>query len=160
MPVFNRSDLKDRIFEILNENKVAFKHLKHEAALTADQAAARTNYPKEKSIKSLIVKGRKTKNHYLAAILGYQKLNMKAFASIVAERCEFESLENVKEIYGIDQGGVAPFGNLLNLTTFFDESILELEECIIGAGLPTESIILKASDLIKIIRPKIYKITK
>ena len=44
---------------------------------------------------------------------------MKAVAEMVGEKCEFEDPEVIKERYGLQIGGVPPFGQLLNLETFF-----------------------------------------
>ena len=103
---------------------------------------------------------KKNGNHYLVAVVGHQQLDIKAVTSVIGEKCEFESLEKIKEFFGIDQGGVPPFGNLLGLKTFFDKSILKLEKCVMGCGLPTESIIMQVKDLVSIEEPKICQIAK
>ena len=160
MHIFGGQNLRNTILDLLKRNHIEFQHLVHEKALTSDEGVEKTNYPKEKGIKALIVKGKQSSKRYLIAILGHQKIDWKILSKILGEKCELESLDNIKEHFGLEQGGATPFGNLLKLKTFFDESILELDECIIGAGLSTESIILHAEDLIKLVRPEIYKIAK
>jgi nondiscriminating aspartyl-tRNA synthetase len=48
----------------------------------------------------------------------------------------------------------------LNLDTFFDEMIRDHEKAAFNCGLPTESIIMTASDLINIVKPKFGRFTK
>ncbi len=161
MKILEKESFRDEILNFLKKNNIQFKHFRHQSAFTSVEAVNATGISKEKGIKSLILKGKKTGNHYLVAILGHQKLDMKAFASIVCEKCELESLEKVNELYGLEQGGVSPFGSLLGLRTFFDQSILAIkDECIMACGLSTESIMLPGQDLVKVVKPEIVQIAK
>ena len=85
---------------------------------------------------------------------------MKAVASLVGEKCEFEAPEVIKERFGLSLGAVPPFGFLLRLETFFDESILQGEKAAFNCGKTTESIVMKASDLVSLIDPKIARFSK
>lgn len=82
------------------------------------------------------------------------KLDMKAIAELVGERCVFEAPEVIKERFGIDVGGIPPFGSLLNLETYFDERIREGQWSTFSCGLLTESITMKSKDLIKVVQPQ------
>jgi hypothetical protein len=152
--------MKDKIYQMLNENAVNFKCIKHPQALTAEMGEKVTGFSKDKSIKSLIIKGKKSQNNYLVAICGHDKIDRKALALIIGEDWEFEDLHLIQARYQIVPGGAHPFGNLLNIVTIFDEKITHLDECIMGTSISTESIVLKSKDLIRIVQPKIVKIVK
>ena len=85
---------------------------------------------------------------------------MKAVTDAVGEKCEFEDPEVIKERFGLVVGGVPPFGNLLNLDTFFDERVASHEKAAFNCGLQTESIVMKSKDLIELIQPKIGRFAK
>ena len=85
----------------------------------------------------------------------HAKLDMKSVALIVGEKCEFEDPLVIKERFGLEIGGVPPFGNLFNIETFYDETILTCEVAAFNCGLTTESIIMTSKDLIEVASPKI-----
>ncbi len=51
------------------------------------------------------------------------KLDMKACAETVGEKCEFEDPALILERFGLPIGGVHSFGNLLNLDNYFDDRV-------------------------------------
>ena len=114
----------------------------------------------EEGVKSLILKGKTSKKNYQFNIPSHLKLDMKAVADQVGEKCEFENAEIIKERFGLIVGGVPPFGQLLNLETFFDEAISLNGVAAFNCGLQTESIIMKSADLIKLVEPKFGKFAK
>jgi len=57
-------------------------------------------------------------------------------------------------------GSVTPFGNLLNIDSFFDEEIGKKGEVIFSCGLRTESIVMKSKDLMRLVDPKIAKLSQ
>lgn len=85
---------------------------------------------------------------------------MKAVAETVGEKCEFEDPAIIQERYGLQIGGVPPFGHLLNLDNFYDERIIEQERAAFNCGLTTESIIMKSKDLLALVTPKIGRFAK
>jgi nondiscriminating aspartyl-tRNA synthetase len=85
---------------------------------------------------------------------------MKAVAFIVGEKCEFEDPIVILERFGLQIGGIPPFGNLLNLDTYYDDAILTQETAAFNCGLATESIIMHSKDLVAMVDPKIEKFSK
>ncbi len=85
---------------------------------------------------------------------------MKAVAEIVGEKCEFEDPAISLVRYGLQIGGVPPFGNLLNLDNYYDEGILREERAAFNCGLTTESIIMKSKDLFALVDPKVGRFSK
>ncbi len=148
--------IRDQILKLLREKKIAFEHLIHKKAPNSTIGAEVTKAQLNETIKTLLLKGKKSGKNYLVGILGDQRLNMKKFSLLVKEACEFESLNVLQDKFGLEVGGVTPFlGIFFDLDTYFDEKILNCENVLFGSGLPTESLRIKLKDLISLIHPQI-----
>ena len=157
---FGEENLRNEIFRLLKEKELPFTSLQHQETLNCEQSANLRNTAITEGMKSIIVKGKTTKKNYQFNLAAHLKLDMKAVASLVGEKCEFEAPEVIKERFGLSLGAVPPFGFLLRLETFFDESILQGEKAAFNCGKTTESIVMKASDLVSLIDPKIARFSK
>ena len=71
-----------------------------------------------------------------------------------------EEAQTIKERFGLDVGGIPPFGTLLQLDTYFDEEISLHPQSAFNCGLPTESIIMRSSDLLSLVQPKLGRFSK
>jgi len=157
--VFGGENIRNEIVRLLNQNEVEFEHLVHETVEASSEAAAATRGTRlEEGVKALILCGKKTKKNYQFNIPAHLKIDMKAVADIVGEKCEFEDPAVIEERYGLKIGSVPPFGNLLNLETFFDEGIGD--QVVFNCGLRNESILMKGKDLIKVVDPKVGHFAK
>jgi nondiscriminating aspartyl-tRNA synthetase len=157
---FGTENIRNEIIRLLHENNISFEHMHHEATATCEDSARVRGTGIEEGIKSLILKGKNTKKNYHFNLPSHLKVDMKAVADLVGEKCEFEDPEVIKERYGLIVGGVPPFGQLLNLDTFFDEKILENEKAAFNCGLTTESILMHSKDLMTLVQPKLGKFSK
>jgi nondiscriminating aspartyl-tRNA synthetase len=110
----------------------------------------------EEGVKAIILRGKKTKKNYQFNLSSHLKIDMKAVSEIVGEKCEFEAPEVIKERFGIQIGGVPPFGKLLNLETFFDQKVLQEARAAFNCGMQTESIIMPSRELIELAEGKIF----
>ena len=88
------------------------------------------------------------------------KLDMKVVQELTGEKCEFEEPAVISERFGLIIGGVPPFGNLLNVETYFDEKVQDLERVAFNCGLKTESIIMSGRDLVRLVQPKFGNFSK
>lgn len=152
---FGGENIRNEIVRILKENDYEHQVLNHEPTPTSEDSARVRNTKPEEGVKSLILKGKTSKKNYQFNIPSHLKLDMKAVADRVGEKCEFENSEVIKERFGLIVGGVPPFGQLLNIETYFDEGIARNEVAAFNCGLMTESIIMKSADLIKVVEPKV-----
>lgn len=157
---FGEENVRNEIIRLLRHYDMEFNHLTHEATITSeDSARVRQTLPEE-GVKSIIVRGKSSKKNYQINVPSHLKLDMKAVAAAVGEKCEFESPEIIKERFGLNVGGVPPFGPLLNLETWFDEKIVQCERAAFNCGLQTESIVMQSKDLVTLVQPKICAFTK
>lgn len=157
---FGGENIRNEIVRLLKHSDVEFKLVSHEGAATSEESAQQRGTKLEEGVKALILKGKNTKKNYQFNVPAHQKLDMKAVSDIVGEKCEFESPEIIQERFGLRVGGVPPFGNLLNIETFYDEGITANETAVFNCGLLTESVVMKSKDLAALVQPKMGIFTK
>jgi nondiscriminating aspartyl-tRNA synthetase len=157
---FGSENIRNEIVRLLKHNALEFKHMVHEPTPTSEDSARVRGTAMGEGIKALILRGKNSKKNYQMNIPSHLKLDMKAVTELLGEKCEFEDPEVIKERFGIAIGGIPPFGQLLNLDTFYDEKVAQTEKAAFNCGLQTESIIMKAKDLIALVQPKIGRFAK
>lgn len=157
---FGSENIRNEILRLIRHNDFEFKHLVHEPTPTSEDSSRVRGTSAEEGVKALILRGKNSKKNYQMNIPSNLKLDMKAVAELVGEKCEFEDPEVIKERFGIVVGGVPPFGQLLNVDTFFDDRIEKNERAAFNCGMQTESIIMKSKDLLTLVQPKIGRVAK
>ncbi len=157
---FGGENIRNEIIHQLHKHKMDLEHLTHEATPTSQDSARVRGTLMEEGVKSLILRGKNTKKNFQFNIPSHLKLDMKAASEAVGEKCEFEDPTIIQERFGLQIGGVPPFGNLLALDNYFDESIANQERAAFNCGLITESIVMKSKDLLALTDPKIGKFAK
>lgn len=157
---FGSENIRNEIVRLLKHNALEFKHMVHEPTPTSEDSARVRGTAMGEGIKALILRGKNSKKNYQMNIPSHLKLDMKAVTELLGEKCEFEDPEVIKERFGITIGGIPPFGQLLNLDTFYDEKVAQTEKAAFNCGLQTESIVMKAKDLIALVQPKIGRFAK
>jgi nondiscriminating aspartyl-tRNA synthetase len=157
---FGSENIRNEIVRLLKHHDLDFKQIVHEPTPTSEDSARVRGTLLEEGVKSIILRGKNTKKNYQINIPSHLKLDMKAIAEVVGEKCEFEDPEVIKERFGLTIGGVPPFGNLLNLETFFDEKVSNCHQAAFNCGLLTESIVMQSKDLILLVQPKVGNFAK
>lgn len=157
---FGGENIRNEIIHQLHEKNIPFDHRIHEPTPTSEDSARVRQIKMEEGVKALILKGKTSKKNYQFNISAHLKVDMKAVAELVGEKCEFEDPAVIQDRYGLQIGGVPPFGNLLNLDNYYDEEILKKEIAAFNCGLTTESIIMKSKDLFALVDPKVAKFSK
>lgn len=158
--IFGQENLRDEIIRLLTQNNCIFQHIIHEQTPTSQDSAKARDTTLSEGVKSIILRGKSTKKNYQFNLPSNLKLDMKAVAEITGEKCEFENPEIIKERFGLNIGGIPPFGNLLNLETFFDKEIINSVRSAFNCGLLTESIVMQSKDLINLVQPKFGHFSK
>lgn len=151
---FGSENIRNEIVRLIKQNEMDYKHMTHASAASSEDSARERGTKLEEGIKALILKGKNSKKNYQINIPSHLKLDMKVIAETVGEKCEFEDPEIIKERFGLTVGGVPPFGQLLNLDTYFDERVKVNKQCVFNCGLLTESILMESKDLITLVQPK------
>ncbi len=151
---YGGENVRGEIIRLLRYHDMDFKHLVHEPTPTSEDSARVRGTEAGQGIKALILKGKSSKKNYQINIPANLKLDMKAVANLVGEKCEFEVPEVIKERFGLTVGGIPPFGPLINLDTYFDARIKNLDKIAFNCGLQTESIVMNGKDLITLLDPR------
>ncbi len=157
---FGPETVRNEIIRLLHLHKMPFDHQQHEATPTSEDSARVRGTSMAEGVKALVLRGKSTKKNYQFNIPSHLKLDMKAVAEAVGEKCEFEDPAVLEERYGLKIGGIPPFGQLLNLDTYFDEQIVSHERAAFNCGLLTESIVMQSHDLITLVNPKFGRFAK
>lgn len=157
---FGAENVRNEIIRLIKTNEISFEHLIHEATPTSEDSARVRKTTLQEGVKSIILKGKSTKKNYQVNIPSHLKLDMKAVAEQIGEKCEFEDPSVIQERFGLMVGGVPPFGTLLNVDTYFDERLKDNSRAAFNCGMQTESIIMPFNDLVKIIQPKFGQFAK
>lgn len=157
---FGEENVRNEIIRLLKKDSLAFEHRVHEPTPTSEDSAKVRGTSLEQGVKALILRGKDTKKNYQFNISSHLKLDMKEITTLVGEKCEFEDPAVIKERFGLTIGGIPPFGNLLNLETFFEEQILSHPQVSFNCGLLTESILMNSQDLVTLVNPKVCKFAK
>lgn len=151
---YGAENIRNEIIRLCHKHNFSIDHAKHEPTPTSEDSARVRKTKMEEGIKALILRGKSTKKNFQFNIPAHLKLDMKAASEIVGEKCEFEDPAVILERFGIIVGGVPPFGNLLNLDNYFDESLKNEQRAAFNCGFPTESIVMLSKDLFAIAEPK------
>lgn len=148
------------IKELLDRNGISYKVSEHEPVYTSEQAARVRGVELKTGVKALVLKSVEG-SFVIGLVAADRKIDLKKLAKIVkTKKLRLASPQEVLEITGCEVGSVHPFGNLHELPTYLDSSILENDMVNFNAGLHTVSIEMKAKDLVKAIRPTINIFSK
>jgi nondiscriminating aspartyl-tRNA synthetase len=157
---FGGENIRNEIIRRLKKGNLLFDHLTHEPTPTSQDSSRVRGCRMEEGVKALIVRGKNSKKNYQFNIPAHLKLDMKAVQEATGEKCEFEEPAIIQERFGLQIGGIPPFGNLLNLDNYFDERVLSEKKSYFNCGLLTESISMGSKDLVPLADGKIGKFSK
>lgn len=157
---FGEENVRNEIIRLLKKEELQFEHIKHSQTLTSEESAKIRGTSLDEGIKAIVLRGKTSKKNYQFNIPSHLKLDMKAVAEAVKEKCEFEDPVIIEERFGLKVGAIPPFGPLLNIETYFDEKIQKQNKAAFNCGLTSESIVCFAKDLIKLVDPKFGVFTK
>lgn len=151
---FGGENIRNEIVRLCHKKGIAFEHFTHAESPSSEESAAVRKTSLQEGVKALILRGKSSKKNYQFNFPAHMKLDAKAASEIVGEKCEFESPAIIEERFGLKVGSVPPFGNLLNIDNYFDESLKALHRAAFNCGLLTESIVMASKDLALIADPK------
>lgn len=143
--------IPQKIIKFLEKAKIKYEPIEHRTVYTAYDKAATLKVPQKIIGKILVVKLEKTPA--LVLIPANKNLDIPKLKKIAKAK----NLVFIKEIWmkknlkGAKAGAIPPFGNLWNLPTFVDRSLMRKEEIIVNGGDYNFSIKLNPADLKKLI---------
>ena len=109
-------------------------------------------------VKSLVFKGKQSRQPVLVVTCGANRVNEKTIGKALAEPIKMADPDFVREVTGFAIGGVPPVGHRQTLKIFIDEDLLQYEEIWAAAGTPYAVFKLTPDDLKTITRGKVISV--
>jgi Ala-tRNA(Pro) deacylase len=149
----------EEIIKLLKTNNIDYKETEHEPVYTSEQAAKVRGISLSQGAKSLLLK---SENDFILAILpGDRKLDSKKFKGLLKIKdFRFALPEEVKNKMGCEIGACYPFGNLIGLLTYVDNSLSKNEVISFNPGVHDRSIEIKWRDFYLVVKPKMVDISE
>lgn len=149
----------ENIKNILDENKIDYKLMKHEPVLTSEDAARVRKSPLKQGAKALIMYA--DKKPIMIVLPANLKVEFKQFKSIYhVKDLRMATANEVKQVTNVEIGAVPPFGNLFNIPLYVDKKLGENEKIDFNAGEHTKSVEMKYKDFERLTKPIIGNFSK
>lgn len=146
-----------KICALLDERGIEYQKFNHEPTRTSEDAARIRGVELHAGAKALVVRGSKTKVHYLCVIPADLRLDGKKVKAIIGENISFA--QDPETVTGCVPGSVPPLGSVLGLKTLCDQRLAENETINFNAGSLTDSVEMKYTDYLAVEQPQLVDIT-
>jgi aspartyl-tRNA synthetase len=144
----NGKDLDQAIQKYLVSQNKHFEYITHDKLITSADHEKAGIFNMAEGRKSLILRGKKTGKNYLFVIPSSNKLIKEKIKEAIGEDFDLEKPEVILSKYGIEVGGVAPFGILINIPVYYCISGNENEYITFSTGIKTATIRMKTTDFL------------
>lgn len=144
--------LSDRLIALLQEGGATFRSMHHEPVRTSEEAAQVRGTPLEQGAKALVFHA--DDRVVLLVLPADRRVDSGAFRrAFGVKNLKMVSGDELRELTGLEQGAVPPFGNLLGFPTYVDERLLQFPQISFNAGSRTFSVILAVEDYRRLADP-------
>lgn len=145
-------DVTQKVFELLDANKISYERYEHEAVFSSEDAARVRKTDISLGAKSLVFEA--DGKIIFIVVPADKKLNSKKFAKMYkVKNLRMVEKDKLPEKVGLERGAVMPLGSILGITTYFDNGFKREGNVVFNAGRTTISIVMKAEDLVRIEKP-------
>ncbi|HUK50874.1 MAG TPA: YbaK/EbsC family protein [Terriglobales bacterium] len=154
------SQIDEQILAFLQQSGVTYELREHEPVYTAPQMAEYLGTLEERIAKSMVLK--KSGGGYVLAVLpGRLRIDFRQIAKVLSvEKVSLAPVPEAEKIVKCSVGSVHPFGNLVNLKTYFDSHMLTLDYVCFNPGSHTKSVKIETNDLIRLVKPTIAEFAR
>jgi Ala-tRNA(Pro) deacylase len=154
------SQIDEQILVFLDQRGVSYELREHEPVFTAPQMAEYLGTSEERIAKSMVLK--KSSGGYVLAVLpGRLKIDFGQLARVLGvAKVSLAPIPEAEKIVKCSVGSVHPFGNLVNLKTYFDTHLLSLDFVYFNPGSHTKSIKIKMEDLVRLVMPTVAEFAR
>ncbi|MDO8304012.1 MAG: YbaK/EbsC family protein [Sedimentisphaerales bacterium] len=144
-----------RVTEYLDQQGVGYEILEHRPTFTAQQMAAEEHVPGMTVAKPVVVKA--DKKFYMYVLPACCKIDFDVLKEQMgARQLELADEKEMAQIFGdCALGAEPPFGNLYNIETIIDQSLLDDDEVVFQAGTHERAIRIAMADYQRLVRPRI-----
>ena len=153
------TEIEEKILSSLKAQGVAFEVFEHDPVYTCPQMAKFLKTDEAHIAKSMVA--RKSDGALLLAVLpGNKKIDFRRLGTITKSApVSLAPKKEAEEITRCSVGCVYPLGNLINLETFFDETLLRQEYVYFNPGSHTKSVKINTRALVDLARPTLAEFT-
>lgn len=149
----------EQIIELLEKENIHFVQSNHEKTITSEDAARVRGVDLKTGAKAMIAESKGI--FYQFVLPGNRKIDWKLVKSHLGIKdISLAKEEDVEQKFGLKRGSVPPFGNLFGIKVFYDKKLLENDYVNFNAGSLTDSIQMKAEDLVRIVKPELFLFSK
>ncbi len=152
------TEVYQKILVLLDAKSVKYETEHHEATITSQDAARIRNVSLHEGAKALVIRGNKTKQHWLFVMPADLRLSSAKVTAIIGEKFSFAPEPEV--VTGCVRGSVPPLGSVIGLKTYCSNRLAENEMIHFNAGSLTDSVTMKYTDYLAIEKPEIVDITE
>lgn len=141
-----------KLKKFLAANKIKYKLHEHKKVFTAHDEA-QTQHIKTKEIaKAVLVKS--DKNFALVVVPAQKYVDFgKVKKALKTKKVSMAKESDITKVLKTKIGLIHPFGNLYTLPVLLDNSLAKNKKLMASAGSYTESVELKSSDFVKVVKP-------
>ncbi len=150
------NEIKQRVYDKLNELNINYTVDEHEAIFTIDELDKKGMYKKGEICKNLFLRDGSGKRHFLLVAPGHKEVDLKSVrAQIGSSRLSFGSAERLMNCLGLTQGSVSPFGVIndkeCRVELVFDKELKNIDVLGFHPNINTATVWLSFNDLLKVI---------
>ena len=125
---------------------------------TAEEAAAACGCDVAQIVKSLVFRGRTSKEPWLLLVSGSNRVDEKGIAAVLGEALKRTDAEDVRALTGYAIGGIPPLGHATPLATVIDEDLLAHDIVWAAAGTPNAVFPVAPRDLARATNARILRV--
>ncbi|MBA3872717.1 MAG: YbaK/prolyl-tRNA synthetase associated domain-containing protein [Anaerolineae bacterium] len=158
------NDMYERLIAYLDANHVPYRLIDHEPeGRTEIVSALRGNQVSQaaKCIILMIKIGKKITRYILAVVPGNARVDINAVKALLGGTyASFASKDIAERLAGSVAGTVLPFSFDPELELMVDPSLLENDDIYFNAARLDRSMVLKASDYVNLVKPRLERIAQ
>ena len=148
--------ISKRVQEFLDQNDIKYATIIHSKAYTAQEIASSSHISGKELAKVVVLKD-KNDNFALAVLPADKKVDLEAFeANTEMEGVELPEENEFRDLFpDAKTGAMAPFGNLYDIPTYIEKSMVNFHMITFNAGTHKELIRMPYNDFKELVKPKI-----
>lgn len=160
----SEQDTYSKLIAYLDENNVPYRLIDHEPEGRTEIVSAMRGNAVEQAAKCIILMikiGKKVTRYILAVVPGNARVDMNAVKALLGGTyASFASKDIAERLAGSVAGTVLPFSFSPELELMVDPSLLENDEIYFNAARLDRSMVIKASDYVNLVKPRLEHIAQ
>lgn len=160
----SNNDTYAQLITYLDENHVPYRLIDHAPEGRTEIVSAMRGNQVSQAAKCIILMvkiGKKITRYVLAVVPGHARVDLNAVKALLGGTyASFASKDIAERLAGSEAGTVLPFSFTPELELMVDPSLLENEDIYFNAARLDRSMVLKASDYVGLVKPRLERIAQ